>query len=967
MTQYYRYAQIEGGEEQWKPIPEDNLTEFLTAKKPMFLTVLAVDRLIDGALDRETQVTVKYNGPMYFDWDAEDITDTIAPVHRFCDALEALEVDMSGLRFYATGGKGFHCEIPTSAFLDKTSLKAEGLPLLPNIYKEMAQQLATDTMDMRVYSTRRGRMWRQPNVLRPNGKYKVPLSYAELRGITPELYAEYVSAPRPTPASWVFARYNMGLNLEWAKAKQKVTEKVSDRKKSKSDIKLDPKSPTVEMMCEGAGFKPGTGFNVIALQMAIIAHDLGWKEDEFIIKCQGLISKHQGDSNRYGSEQARSRHLRDMYRYTEDNVCYETSIGAIKTILAHSAPDLQGIPSTKADIVKLIEAPDDVDEPVTDEYSDNPLNLTRTGMYVTTENGAKKVSAVGFEDVSVLLNVQDNTILGVEATVTVNGSSVDHVNLTIKELNNSKGLNDLTAKYGHAFQGAETHAKGLYMRVIEQGKKAGRFSYVTNKEGIDYLTILKHPDPELREPFLVWADNKQVIVEPRMQGKDINVRFQGFPEPQGVFRTDLTAAPSLKQVMDEPQAKADLKMTIRALLNRNQLEYTAKTLGWMVACFYKQLFQAKYGKFPLLHINGPAGSGKSEGLKTLMSFFSYKRELPMYSPGSSTFAIGQYAAGSSSIPVVVDEYKPTDMKDGQHNALKALFREAYNNKTISRGGGNQSSDDYRSLHETTLSAPICFIAEAMESEAAVMERVVLASVTPAPLSIHAKCLAAHRLTVEYEHCFAWLGKHIAASIVNEYSVEKLALEFDPLFDQTKKKFVFNEDLEAGKSVKERNAYNYTVAEFGIMKFRELVEALFPNEFEQLAEMQEQVYVRITDLNTATEPEWLKVFQTWSDMSHIKDESMAMVERMDYAYIVHGGEDAIEINLKAAYMKYRMYMRANGYKPLFPGAEALVHNLKGNPCSMGEEVATVLSAPGNMVHVFKVRELARLNFKGLKKR
>lgn len=933
----------------------------------MFVTVLAVDRLIDGALDRETQVTVKYNGPMYFDWDADDIADTIAPLHRFCVALEEMEVDMNGLRFYATGGKGFHCEVPWTAFLDKASLKAEGLALLPNIYKEMAQQMATDTMDMRVYSTRRGRMWRQPNVKRPNGNYKVPLSYAEVKSITPELYQEYVSAPRPTPQSWVFARYNMGLNLEWAKARQKVTEKVSERKKSKSEVKIDPKSPTIEAMCEGLGFKPGTGFNVIALQMAIIAHDLDWKEDEFIQKCQGLISKHQGDSSRYGSEAARSRHLRDMYRYTDENVCYESSIGAIKSVLIHSAPDLQGIPSTKAEIIKLIEEPANPDEPASDEYSDNPLNLTRTGMYVTTENGAKKVSAVSFEEVSILLNIQDNTILGVEAHITVNGNPVDHTNLTIKDLNNAKGLNDLTAKYGHAFQGAETHAKGLYMRVIEQGKKAGRFSYVTNKEGIDYLTISKHPDPTLREPFLVWADNKQVIVEPRMLGKDINVRFQGYPEPQGVFRTDLTAAPNLKQVMADVEAKAHLKIAIRGLLNRNKIDYTAKVVGWVVACFYKQLFQAKYGKFPLLHLNGPAGSGKTEGFKTLMCFFSYKHELPMYSPSSSTFAIGQYASGSSSIPVVVDEYKPLEMKDGQHNSLKLLFREAYNNKTVSRGGGNQGSDDYRSLHETTLSAPIAFIAEAMETEAAVMERVVLASISPAPLSMHAKCLAYYNQTLEHQHCFSWLGKHIAASIVNDYDIDKLTAEFEPLFDKTKRKFVFNEDLENGKSVKERNAYNYSVAEFGIMKFRELVEMLFPGEFEQLADIQDQVYVRITDLNTATDPEWLKLFNTWAEMSYLKDDSQAILERVDYAFVVHGGEDAVELNIRACYMKYRGFMRNQGMKPLFPSVEALIHGLKDNPCSLGEEVPKVLSAPGNIVHVFKLRELARLNFRGFKQR
>jgi len=46
----------------------------------------------------------------------------------------------------------------------------------------MAYKLYVDTLDLRVYSAKRGRMWRTPNVQRENGKYKVPISLGEARG-----------------------------------------------------------------------------------------------------------------------------------------------------------------------------------------------------------------------------------------------------------------------------------------------------------------------------------------------------------------------------------------------------------------------------------------------------------------------------------------------------------------------------------------------------------------------------------------------------------------------------------------------------------------------------------------------------------------------------------------------------------------------------------------------------------------
>ncbi len=60
---------------------------------------------------------------------------------------------------------------------------------MPLIFREVAYKLFVDTLDMRVYSARRGRMWRAPGVQRENGKFKVPLTKDEAFNMRVKDYA----------------------------------------------------------------------------------------------------------------------------------------------------------------------------------------------------------------------------------------------------------------------------------------------------------------------------------------------------------------------------------------------------------------------------------------------------------------------------------------------------------------------------------------------------------------------------------------------------------------------------------------------------------------------------------------------------------------------------------------------------------------------------------------------------------
>ena len=102
---------------------------------------------------------------------------------------------------------------------------------------DIAYELYVDTLDLRVYSGRKGRMWRTPNVRRENGKYKVPITPEELMEMTAEDYQALCSQPRVIPAP-APAELSQKLAVLYAKAEAKVDAATKKRKDPKKDLEL---------------------------------------------------------------------------------------------------------------------------------------------------------------------------------------------------------------------------------------------------------------------------------------------------------------------------------------------------------------------------------------------------------------------------------------------------------------------------------------------------------------------------------------------------------------------------------------------------------------------------------------------------------------------------------------------------------------------------------------------------------
>lgn len=179
----YRYWKKKVKEHKWQ-LTEDTKEELQGARKQgaMFITLMSLSEPYKGNGHPEPHRWGDF--PLDFDC-KEDPGKALREVRELCltHLPELYGVDVHALRFFASGSKGFHVELPAKLFDAE-----DGDPYLPLIYKRIAalwkEKFNLETLDLSIYSMGKGRMWRLPNVRRDNGKHKIPLTLDELAGWT---------------------------------------------------------------------------------------------------------------------------------------------------------------------------------------------------------------------------------------------------------------------------------------------------------------------------------------------------------------------------------------------------------------------------------------------------------------------------------------------------------------------------------------------------------------------------------------------------------------------------------------------------------------------------------------------------------------------------------------------------------------------------------------------------------------
>jgi hypothetical protein len=915
------WFQKTGGVAVWQEALSEHREKVIAETKPAFVTVLDSFTSPDDTWGREEFSKMKYSGPLYFDWDSDDITLTIPPFLEFLAKLEENGLNLESIRLFATGGRGFHCEIPEAIFNSKPA--KGGTTLLPYIYKEMALELAVDTLDLRVYTGRKGRMWRVPGVQRDNGKYKVAITLDQALSMTAELYAELTATPCDSvPIEEPVI--NVYLASMFAKAANKVDAALRIRNKSKLDDELLAKfkgefPPTVLRVMSGEGVMQSVGFQRIAMQLAITANALGKSWEDLVKLSEGLVQSHEGDSQRYNSPRKRKEELRRMWEYTHDNPVYGFSRGGIKSLCIPGTPtsDLDGL-SESAGVGHVPN--DDVDEAAlptemqaeVDSASSSLLEgvmILNGGIYKRTADGAKMISNLSFRKPAKMIDTEDNLLIGLEAELVSDGVNLGRQLIDLPTFASRANLSKFCSGRSAIFSGTDTQAGVVQLNLSRAAIKGGRVIYIVRKEGLDIVQNPTVRDKVQRD--IVWASADGVLCN----NTDVKYSFQPKVSKSAVFKTDIHLA--------EPIENTDeAREWMHAVLDINSPVIVAQMLGWFVSCFHRQFYHAGYSQFPLLHPNGPAGSGKTLTTMLFARLFHVTTPPVMYgcsATASTPFTLKSAWTGSASIPVILDEYKPSELGITRTDFLLQHFRLLYNQGSGASGGINRGGADtsFRDITNYTYSAPTAFLGESQEMQTAVVQRSLPVSFTPAETVKHTN---SYNQAAKGADMMPRLGALLLRLSLSE-TTESRVTALDPIRNALRSQF--------DRSVHDRQVFNLSVVLAGLDFLDNALSRVFGEEFRAEIELlRSAVYDHKADINVSAMSEACKVLNDMSLISRTEEPGNEWSLREGYEYIV--GENRIEILMREAFVKYFAWAKRKGFSPLYISSDSFISAMAKTP-------------------------------------
>lgn len=918
MAGFFWY-QKPGESRVWHVAVSEHRQKIISEVKPPFITVLDALQIPDeGTWSAEDYNKLKFTGPFYADWDSDDISESIKGFHEFLDKLESMGLNLNSVRLFATGGRGFHCEIPEAIFNSKPK---SGVTLMPYIYKEMAWEMATDCMDMRVYTARKGRMWRTPGVQRESGKYKVSITADEARAMTPELYDELCSAPRPaveidapSDCPTLMAMFESG--------KDKIEKQTKNFGKNKVDLELLARfkgdfPPTVLRIMAGEGIKQGEGFHKIAMQLAITANALGKSKEDLVAASEGLCQSHQSDSPRYNSPRKRKEELRRLYDYHHGESAYGYSRSGIRSIIAAgvSTSDLDSPIENMSGVMQDDDTvlPEGLEEDIDNAQGSltEGVILLKQGIFRRTSDGAQALSNISFFKPNKMVDVDDGLQVGFEINLVADNRQLGRHMVPMQAFRSRASFNDFCTGRGAIFRGTDSQASAVQLILTRKAMKDNNVTYIVRREGFDLVQ-----DPTTLDEVKMhrlWVSPDAVMGHT----DGVIYRYQPKLSSGVVFDSDMHLAKPL-------EVNEETIEWIHALLSVNSPTIVGLMLGWFVSCFHKQHYQAAYGQFPLLHPNGTAGSGKSKTTELMARLFYVKNPVKMFGASqnaTSSFAMKAAWSTSASVPLIIDEYKPSELGAARNEFLAQHFRLAYNQGAGASGGINRGGADssFRDVTQYCFSAPTAFLGESQEMQTAIVQRSVSVGFNSAESALHTASFdyATHPDRVGN---MARLGKMIALKTVGE-TVKSRVAALTPIRDMLRSTM--------DKSTHDRQVFNLAVVVAGIDFLGGVLHDIFGTEFdEQMLGIRSALISHKDEINTFAMAEGAKVLNDMALISRTEDPDSEFALREGYEYIV--GDGYMEVLVKEAFIKYFAWSNRKGFKPLYTTADGFMGSIGKSP-------------------------------------
>ena len=174
----------------------------------------------------------------------ETAVDAVKALASTVTLLQRVGIQPEQCSLFASGGKGFHVFVPMTLLI-ATGMASVGIatarvwPYLCRTF--VVDNLVTVLTDMNIYSGGKGRLFRQPNVQRDSGLYKVPLRWDEWQHLDVASYAEICSSPRPAVEPVPVSDIAPAAAMAWVRALRQMLKPVRKPQRKPRMTGLDGK------------------------------------------------------------------------------------------------------------------------------------------------------------------------------------------------------------------------------------------------------------------------------------------------------------------------------------------------------------------------------------------------------------------------------------------------------------------------------------------------------------------------------------------------------------------------------------------------------------------------------------------------------------------------------------------------------------------------------------------------------
>ena len=706
------------GKEPWRPYTAEQLKDPSTLPgPPSFQTVLMVDQNPEELFEKgiEPLETVKYLGPMYFDFDKEDDLDRALDDARLVLDYLMTKLDIPGefINCWLSGGKGVHFTIAGEVFGVKSATK-----FLPYIYREIMLTVQdgvglkpTDSaIDNSVYSCGQGRMWRCEGVARPGkGTYKVGVSIEELQTLDAEGYGVLVAQPRPkmavnTPPKNV--TYPKCVEL-FKKAKLAASRRV----RALLEATTVPREtfrewegiPGCVQILITEGDCDSSTWNQAALQLSsyiAAAYDRS-EEKEYMELLVYPFCKNVESSSR-PSETERIKHVKGHLSRTFAGQ-FKFAPGAFISVIGKRCG---GCPVCRADI-----ANGDTDQAGASPSQYNAatnISWDPKGYWLVMENGRRQLSSFTFwpevevHDLEPHMDRDGTPGWRISVRKELQGYLIDdegriHRDVRIPErawgskrelISSIQGHGDALVYAGDADIQRLLKAVTYFGREKAEDKELEKMT----RSAVCGL-ILDRKDGKVI-PHYVEADSSITIKNMRS-----GYRYSGNPRQ----------SPALLRGSNPFENDTDLETALIALCNINDPLSVAMIIGWTVACHFREHIQFREPQFPLLNISGNSEAGKTSTavLVAMLSGIDYTVAEYMNVEVGTEYPLIKYLSSSTTVPRLVEEVNPGQLGT-KYPRIAGILKASWNKAPVQRGrimGKELGQTDDR------ISAPIVYTSE----------------------------------------------------------------------------------------------------------------------------------------------------------------------------------------------------------------------------------------------------------------